>query len=213
MTSIRTFSREDIAGLEKRYRTNLINSLTGFKSVSLIGTANLEGKNNLAVFSQIIHVGANPPLVGILFRPHTVPRHTLDNILATHTFTINHIQEEFLAQAHHTSARWDQSEFEACQLTPEYHKAISAPFVQEASIKVGLQYVEHYTLQCNETVFLVGEIHEMLLPEDCVEADGFIDLVKAGSMTCSGLDAYHQVLPAVRLAYAKPDQPVTPKQF
>ncbi|MEM8969132.1 MAG: flavin reductase [Bacteroidota bacterium] len=207
--SQRAFSRLDIDGLEKRFRTNLINSLTGFKSVSLIATASLEGTTNLSIFSQIIHVGANPPLVGVLFRPHTVPRHTLENILATQHFTINHIRDSFVVKAHHTSARWDQSEFEACELTPEYDKEVSAPFVAEASVKIGLSYVEHYTLKCNETVFLIGEIQKVLLPDDALGSDGFIDLVKAGTMTCSGLDAYHEVQQPTRFTYAKPDQPIS----
>lgn len=211
MNKTHTFSRQEIDALEKRYRTNLINSLTGFKSVALIGTQNSEGKTNLSVFSQIIHVGANPPLIGVLFRPHTVARHTLENILSTQTFTVNHIQQEFLGRAHHTSASWDYSEFEACSLTPEYRESISAPFVGEAEVKIGLHYVEHKTLVCNNTVFLVGEIQEMVLPSDSIAQDGFIDLVKAGTLTCSGLDAYHQVHPPTRLEYAKPDQPVSKK--
>nr|WKN36375.1 flavin reductase [Tunicatimonas sp. TK19036] len=211
MSEAHTFNRQSIDQLEKRYRTNLINSLTGFKSVALIGTHNAAGKTNLAVFSQIIHVGANPPLIGVLFRPHSVPRHTLENILETKTFTINHIAEAFMAQAHHTSARWEDSEFEACALTPEYRDSIPAPFVKESKVKVGLRYVEHQTLVCNETIFLVGEIQEIVLPAKSVVQDGFIDLIKAGTLTCSGLDAYHQVYPPTRLEYAKPDQPVIRK--
>ncbi|MEM6844112.1 MAG: flavin reductase [Bacteroidota bacterium] len=205
----KAFSRTDIDHLDKRFRTNLINSLTGFKSVSLIGSISSEGSTNLAVFSQIIHVGANPPLIGILFRPHTVPRHTLENILATTSFTINHIRSSFVGKAHHTSARWDRSEFEACDLTPEYLVDFSAPFIFEAWVKIGLSYVEHYTLKCNETVFLVGEIQKILVPDDALGSDGFIDLVKAGTMTCSGLDAYHEVYETTRFAYAKPDQPIS----
>ncbi|WKN43480.1 flavin reductase family protein [Tunicatimonas pelagia] len=203
-----TYSNAQLSALEKRFRTNLINSLTGFKSVALIGTQSTEGSTNLAIFSQIIHVGANPPLIGILFRPHTVARHTLENILATKHFSINHIRRDFVEKAHHTSARWEISEFEGTGLTPDYADDLLAPFVSEASVKVGLSYVEHHTLRCNETVFLVGEIQKIILPEYCVGSDGFIDLVKAETITCSGLDAYHQVASPVRFAYAKASQPV-----
>ncbi|MGB3588974.1 MAG: flavin reductase [Tunicatimonas sp.] len=204
----RTYTNAQLSQLEKRFRTNFINSLTGFKSVALIGSQSTEGITNLAVFSQIIHVGANPPLIGILFRPHTVPRHTLQNILDTKNFSINHIRKDFVEKAHHTSARWDISEFEGAKLTPAYIDDFSAPFVSEASIKMGLTYVEHYTLQSNETIFLVGEIQKIVLPENCIATDGFINLVGAGTMTCSGLDAYHEVQNPVRLTYAKPNQPV-----
>ena len=203
-----TYSNADLSQLDKRFRTNLINSLTGFKSVSLVGTQSSEGEHNLAIFSQIIHVGANPPLIGILFRPHTVPRHTLENILDTTFFTINHIRGSFIEQAHQTSARWDISEFTGTGLTPESSDEFEAPFVAEATIKIGLTYVEHYTLQCNKTVFLVGEIQKVNLPANCIGSDGFVDLVKAESITCSGLDAYHEVKRPTRLAYAKPNQPV-----
>lgn len=206
----RIYTSAEISELDKRFRTNLVNSLTGFKSVALVGTVDSEGVTNLAIFSQIIHVGANPPLIGILFRPHTVTRHTLENILATNSFTINHIREDFVEKAHHTSARWNASEFEACELTPEFKDSFPAPYVAEAWIQIGLQYIEHYTLSCNQTVFLIGEIMEISLPESEVGADGFIDLVGAGTMTCSGLDAYHQVQPGQRFTYAKPDQSVKP---
>ncbi len=202
-----TFTRVDIDDLERFFRTNLINSLTGFKSVALIGTRNEEGKENLAIFSQIIHVGANPPLVGVLFRPDTVARHTLENIRSTNAFTINHIRPEFVKQAHHTAARWEASEFAACDLTPEYDNAFSAPFVAEAQVKMGLRVVEEQQL-INETVLVVGEIQQLHVPDDCLGDDGFVDLERAESVTCSGLDTYHTTQKLVRLSYAKPDQPL-----
>ncbi len=152
---MKTFTRTAIDELERFFRTNLINSITGFKSVALLGTTNDEGQENLAIFSQIIHVGANPPLLGVLFRPHTTTRHTLENIHETNVFTINHIRPEWVKQAHHTSARWEESEFAACDLTPEYLDGCEAPFVREAQIKLGLRYVEEHTLG-NQTVLVVG---------------------------------------------------------
>lgn len=204
----KNYTRQDIDQLDKRFRTNLINSLTGFKSVVLVGTADAAGTSNLAIFSQVIHVGANPPLVGILFRPHTVPRHTLENILATEHFTINHIQPDFVERAHHSSARWDVSEFEACELTPVYREGIAAPFVEEAVIQIGLRLVEKQTLASNETVLVVGEIIAVQLPKEHLGADGFVDLEAAQTVTCSGLDAYHTTQKLMRLSYAKPDEPL-----
>ena len=202
---MKTFTRTVIDELERFFRTNLINSITGFKSVALLGTTDNEGIENLAIFSQIIHVGANPPLLGVLFRPHTVVRHTLENIRASKVFTVNHIRPEWVKQAHHTSARWEASEFTACNLTPEHLDAFGAPFVREAHIKMGLQYTEEHTL-INQTVLVVGELQQLHLPEDCLRDDGFVDLEKAQTVTCSGLDAYHTTEKIVRLSYAKPNQ-------
>lgn len=202
-----TFTRTGIDGLERFFRTNLINSLTGFKSVALIGTVSDEGKENLAIFSQIIHVGANPPLIGILFRPDKMERHTLENIRSTRAFTINHLRPEFVKQAHHTAARWEESEFVACDLTPAYDDAFPAPFVGEAQVKMGLKFVEEHPL-VNETVLVVGEIALVQVPDHCLGDDGFVDLERAQSVTCSGLDSYHTTQKLVRLSYAKPNQPL-----
>jgi flavin reductase (DIM6/NTAB) family NADH-FMN oxidoreductase RutF len=77
------FSSSDIMSFEKRYRAAFINSLGGFKSVCLIGTINNIKQSNLAIFNSIVHIGANPPLIGFVVRPDSVERHTLENILET----------------------------------------------------------------------------------------------------------------------------------
>ncbi len=206
-----TLNRQDIESQEKQYRTNFINALTGFKSVALLGTQNKNGILNLAIFSQIIHVGANPPLMGVLFRPHTVARHTLENILETNYFTINHILEDFVDKAHHTSARWDISEFEACGLSPEHTPSLPAPYVKEAHVKIGLQLKERVAIATNDTILIVGEIVEVMLPAKALGQDGFVDLEIAGTLTCSGLDTYHKTQKIARFSYAKPDQPLSKK--
>ena len=68
------YTRQDIDKMEKIFRLNLINSCTGYKSANLIGTQSADGKTNLAVFSSITHLGSNPPLIGFVLRPTTVPR-------------------------------------------------------------------------------------------------------------------------------------------
>lgn len=197
-------TQEDIAQYDKHYRTHLINSLTGFKSVSLIGTVSEEGVTNLAIFSQIIHVGANPPLIGILFRPHTTTRHTLENILAVQHFTLNHIPASHAKAAHHTSARWETSEFEACGFTAEYTELIKAPYVKESHVQLGCAFIEKQDIQANGTVLVIGEIKEIRLVDNILLEDGFVDLEMAGSITCSGLDSYHTTQRIARFTHAKP---------
>ena len=204
------YSREDIDQLEQRFRAQLINSLSGFKSLNLIGTQSKSGVHNLAVISSVVHLGANPPLMGYISRPIAAPRHTLQNILETGFFTLNHIQASFYEQAHQASARYDEavSEFEAVGLTPEFSKNFHAPYVKESTIKIGLTYREHMEVSLNETLFVIGEIKEIWLPDDVTAKDGYVDIEKAGTVTCSGLDAYHTTQRLQRLTYAKPDQPV-----
>lgn len=204
---------ENILALEKHYRTNLVNSLTGFKSANLIGTISKEGKTNLAIFSSAIHVGANPPLIGILVRPASVPRHTYTNIKETNYFTINHINKEIFKKAHQTSARYDKdvSEFDECGLTPEYSDTFKVPYVRESKIKIGCRFVEELEIKFNGTIFIVGEILEVILPDDVVSEDGFVDIEKSGTIAISGLDSYHDTKRIARLSYAKPG--IEPKEI
>lgn len=204
--------KEEILKFEKLYRAAFVNSLSGLKSANLIGTISREGKTNLAIFNSVIHVGANPPLMGFLMRPVSVERHTYANIKETNHFTINHINKEIFKQAHQTSARYGKeiSEFDACGLTPEYSGTIKAPYVKESKIKIGLRFLEEQEIKSNGTIFIVGEIREAILPDDIVLADGFVDLEKAGTIAISGLDGYHETKKIARLSYAK--QGVEPKE-
>lgn len=199
-------SKENILKFEKLYRTNFVNSLSGFKSANLIGTISKEGKTNLAIFSSVIHVGANPPLIGLLVRPASVPRHTYTNLKETGCFTINHINKEIFKQAHQTSARYDQnlSEFDECGLTPEYSETVKAPYVKESKIKIGCRFVEEHLVKANNTIFVVGEILEVIIPDDVLLNDGDVDIEKAGTIAISALDSYHETKRFARLSYAKP---------
>jgi len=203
---LKRISGEDIDQLEKRFRTNLINSLSGFKSANLIGTIDKEGNTNLAVFSSVIHFGANPPLLGMLSRPNSVDRHTYENIKATGYYTINHIHKDFYSKAHQTAARYPRevSEFDGAGLTPEFSGNIAAPYVAESAIKMGLSLVEEHKIAANDTILLVGQLKELFLNEEILGSDGFLDLEKAESVCISGLDSYHQTERLNRLPYAKP---------
>ena len=193
--------------MEQRYRAAFINSLGGFKSVVLVGTADAEGATNLAVFNSLFHIGANPPLCGLIFRPDSVERHTLSNIEATGVYTVNHLRADFYKQAHQSSARYPkaQSEFEAVGLTPEYTAGFHAPFVAESAVKIGLEMREQHRLAINGVILMIGEIKHVILPDGGVYPDGFVDLEAAGTLTCSGLDSYHSTARLARLSYAKPD--------
>lgn len=205
------FSSADIIQMETRYRAAFINSLTGFKSASLIGTADKMGNVNLAIFSSVFHLGSNPALIGFINRPDSVDRHTLDNILETNVYTINHIDKNIFRQAHQTSARYpkDISEFEATGLTPEYIDAFKAPFVKESPLKIGLELAERHDLSINGTILVIGKILHVTLPESCMNTDGFVNIENAGSITISGLDTYHTTQKLARLSYAKPDKNIT----
>ena len=201
------FNSEDLMSLDKNTRVHLINSLGGFKSVALVGTSDNEGNNNLAIFSSIFHIGANPPLIGLIFRPSPPERDTYNNIIKTGYFTLNHVNESIFKQAHQTSARYDQgdSEFEKTGLTPVYKDHFFAPYVAESKIQLGIEFKEKVPISVNNTTLIIGEIIQIYIPEDCLNEDGFVDIEKANSITCSGLDSYHKTIQLDRLSYAKPN--------
>ncbi|MBL7932477.1 MAG: flavin reductase [Bacteroidia bacterium] len=204
------FSVNDILQFDQRYRATFINSLGGFKSLVLIGTINKKKQSNLAVFNSFFHLGASPPLFGFIIRPDSAERHTLDNILSVKEFTVNHVNESFYKQAHQTSARYPQdiSEFDATSLTAEYKTNFAAPFVAESNIKIGARFERRVDIIENGTILIIASIISVSLPDDCILEDGYINLEKAGTITCSGLDSYHKTTRIARLSYAKPNLPL-----
>ncbi len=204
------YTHSDILLQERRFRGNLINSLGGFKSALLIGTKSEEGHENLAIFSSFFHIGADPALCGVVVRPTTPGLNTLHHILSTAHYTLNHIAPSFYQQAHQCSAKYDDgvSEFEEVGLTPLYKPGIQAPFVGERRIQFACELVQTLDIALNGTTILIGQIIHIEVPDELVGADGFIDIEKASSVTCSGLDSYHLTQKIGRLSYAKTDAPV-----
>ncbi len=203
MNLISSFS---IQSWERFYRANFINSLTGFKSLSLIGTVNAEGQTNLGVFSSIVHIGSDPALVGYINRPTKAAPHTLANIQATGVYTINHIHPAFLERAHQSSAKYpDQvSEFEEVGLTPEFIENSRAPFVKESRVKYALSLKEIIPITLNNTFLVIGEIQHVKLEDDILMRDGFLSLEKAASVCSNGTDAYYSTQLIDRYEYARP---------
>jgi flavin reductase (DIM6/NTAB) family NADH-FMN oxidoreductase RutF len=198
---------QQLNDMEARYRASLINSLGGYKSVVLIGTKSADKTSNLAIFNSFFHIGANPPLCGFIVRPDVSPRHTLQNILETNYYTVNHIHEGIYKNAHQTAARYaaDVSEFNEVNLTEEYLEGYDVPLVKESNLKFICEYQQKIDLEINGTIMIIGQIKEIILPEQCLGLDGFIDLELAGTITCSGLDSYHKTEKIGRLTYAKPN--------
>jgi flavin reductase (DIM6/NTAB) family NADH-FMN oxidoreductase RutF len=206
------FNTQSLNELEQRYRAHLINSLSGFKSANLLGTVDKHGQENLSIVSSVFHLGANPALLGMIIRPHSVPRHSFENLLETGFYTLNHVNDSIVTQAHQTSARYEkeQSEFTETGLTAEYLNDFKAPFVKESKIKMGLKLVSEQVIELNQTHLVIGEIIALHCPESIIQADGFIDLEAAKTVAITGLDSYHTTSKINRLSYAKPNTTAKP---
>jgi flavin reductase (DIM6/NTAB) family NADH-FMN oxidoreductase RutF len=204
---VKHFSLVDIQAWDRFYRANFVNSLSGFKPVSLIASVNKEGRHNLAVFSNIVHIGADPAMVGFINRPREAAPHTIRNIEETGTYTINHIRSEFVAQAHQTSAKYPDgvSEFEEVGLTPEFKVDFAVPFVRESHVQYAMELFEVIPLRMNNTFLVVGKLQHAFVEKEALKEDGFLELSSSGTMVSLGLDAYYETTPHSRYAYAKPN--------
>ena len=199
-------SNEDIDNFHHVYRINLINSCSGYKSANLLGTKSKHGVENVAVFSSVTHIGSNPPMLGFFLRPTTVLRNTYENIKASGFYTINHIHQAILEDAHHTSAKYDSeiSEFDKTSLISEYKNDFEAPFVKDVPLQLAMVYVEECEIKANNTLLVIGKIVGLHVNEDILEDDGFINLSKANVAAINGLDGYAVPQGNNRFGYQRP---------
>ena len=200
------FNSESLDSLNKIYRINLINSITGYKSANLLGTVSKNGIENLAVFSSVTHLGSNPALLSFFVRPNVVPRNTYKNIKDNKFFTVNHISKGKIEDAHHTSAKYEEdiSEFDKTNFQSEYKNNWEAPFVKDSAIQLGCKYLNEYYLKENGCSMIIASIEIIFIRKGLLQDDGWVELAKGDVVAVNGLDGY--VLPKTlkRLKYARP---------
>ena len=201
-------SKADLAAMERIKRLNLVNSIPGIKPANLIGTIAPDGTPNLAIFSSVIHLGSNPPLLGFVVRPTgDVRRHTYENIQAKETYTINSVQQAFIQRAHYTSAKFEaeESEFSRCQLHETYLTGFEAPFVWESEVKMGMKLQQQVPIELNGTVLMIGSVEHLLVPDHAVDEHGHMDLGAADQAGISGLNSYYSLRKEGHYPYARPE--------
>ncbi|AKE51809.1 flavin reductase family protein [Kangiella geojedonensis] len=195
-----------IQNLDRKFRLNLINSITGVKPANMIGTVSSDGETNLAIISSVVHLGSDPALVGFVTRPtEEIPRHTYQNILDTTYFTINHVSAEYIKNAHYTSTKFPReiSEFKECGFSEEYLDDFKAPFVKESLIKIGVKYRQQLPIELNGTRLMIGEIQTIIFPDDAVNEKGYMDLEGFNNVGIGGLNQYYSLKKIGEFPYAR----------
>ncbi len=203
-SSIVHLTRSEINKLDRIKRLNIINASTGIKPANLLGTISPAGTANLAIFSSVIHLGSNPPLLGFISRPPgEVERHTYENIKHNQVYTINHVNANLTQEAHFTSAKFprETSEFAACNFTEEYVTGFEAPFVKESPIKIGLRFKQDIPIELNGTVMIIGEIEHLVMPSHILGDEGHLDL--SAAVGISGLNTYYSLSKLGSYPYAR----------
>lgn len=206
---MKNFTRDDIDKMDKVKRLNLINSCTGYKSANLIVTKSLLDVVNVAIFSSVTHIGSNPPMVSFITRPLTVKRDTYNNLKENPLFTVNHITENIINDAHHTSASYNEkiSEFDKTNLEKEYKETIEIPFVKDSPIQLLCKYVNQYHIVENDTVLIIATIENLYFEDNLLHKDYWLQLDRAKVIAINGLDGYALPLLIDRFSYARPDVP------
>lgn len=192
---------------EPRFRAQFFNSLGGPRQVGLLTSFSPQGVANAAVFSQTLHVSANPPQLGFLFRPLTAEHQGLRYVRDQGCFGF-HVLSGGTAQAkqlHQCSAKYPdgESELDAVGLRWEAFQTLHAPRIHDAVVAYGLQLTEEHELG-NGTILVVGSVAEVhVLSSVVVHPRGHVqhpdDLLLA-----QGLDTYHHSNALVALNYAQP---------
>lgn len=199
-------TRADLEATEKIKRLNIVQSVTGVKPANLIGTIGKDGTPNLAIFSSVIHLGSNPPLLGFIVRPtDDVLRHTYENIRNTGVYTINNVHNHFVERAHYTSAKFEEeeSEFQHCCLTEQYIAGFQAPFVQESELKMGMKLVQQLPIEINGTVMMIGSLEHLVVADRAVDENGHMELGAIDDTGISGLNTYYSLKKTAQYPYAK----------
>ena len=203
------FTKDELFTMSKVPRLNLLNCITGYKSANLIATVSKEGISNVAIFSSVTHLGSEPPLIGFILRPTTVPRDTYQNIKETGYFTVNHITSAMIADAHHTSSSYEESisEFDKTNLEAEYIENNKFPFVKGSPVKLFCKYLNEYKIEENGCLHIIASVEELYVEDNLLHEDNWIQLDRGNVVAINGLDGYAVPKIKDRFQYARPDQP------
>ena len=186
------FTANDIKKLDKVYRLNLINSITGIKPANLIATRSKNGVDNVAIFSSVVHLGSNPAMIGFVMRPQSnTNTDTYQNILDTKFYTINHITQKIYKKAHMTSGKTDSSEFDILSIDKE-NSDFKVPFIKGSPVQIGMKLLKTIDLP-NKCIFIIGEPEIILINDKIITSEGKINLSSGDIVGISGLDGYYNL--------------------
>ena len=194
----------EIEQLDRVKRINLINSVVGIRPINLIATQSKEGIDNLAIFSSLIHLGSSPAILGFISRPSKPKgktirkirnRDTLNNIRENPFWTVNSIHEDFLKQAHFTSAKIpkDESEFDTCKIEKQELNNFPIPFVKKSKIKIAMHLKEILPIETNGTFLIVGEVMQLMVTDkDAIDKNGILKNEKLNLLGTIGCSSYYR---------------------
>ena len=156
-----SLNREQILDLDKRYRTALINSLSGVRT-AFIGITGEHGQWNATTLSNVTHVGAYPPQLSVLFRPPSKNSHTLQNYRNCGMMTLICMPFQKCDTVHEVSvnAPKDVFELELLDEPVQNFEGWEHPIPKAFIYAIEIEYVEEFTLN-NQCIYTVGSINQL----------------------------------------------------
>ena len=197
-------NKKDINKLDKVYKINLINSIIGAKSANLVSTLSDEGVDNIAVFSSVIHLGSNPPLIGFIVRPQESRiTDTYRNIKYLKQYGICSISSKMIDKSHLTSKKTpsNESEYKLFDIEKDYIDNFPVPFAKESQIKIGLNFIEEMFI-VNKCRLIVGEV-EIIKINSSIAKSGNLNFDKLDGITITGISTYNKIKNPIEMPYVK----------
>jgi hypothetical protein len=188
---MKTITASDINSFEKRYRTSLINSLSGIRTAFIGITADDRGRFNAATLSNITHVGAHPAQMSILFRPDNGKRHTLSNYRNQGQVTLVCMPLSKSVTVHEVSMNAPDGIFELEIVGESYKEYPNWPHPLPTSFlyAIELEFIEEFTLN-NGCVYTVGKIQNIVLGDNVQVCDQGRVIFKQSPALALGLQQY-----------------------
>lgn len=179
--------------LDHTDRYKLLTGLVVPRPIGWIGTADADGRPNLAPYSFFQAVATNPPVV--LFSAGVNAGHEKDSLVNTRTtgeFTCNLVDMETAEAMNASAAELDrgESEFDFAGLTPEPSTDIAAPRVAEAkaAFECRVQQIIELGEAPSQNVVVFGEVLRFHIDDDVLDGTriNFTALDAVGRMAGNG---------------------------
>lgn len=183
----------EIEALDRNHRRILVNRMQGVRAAVLLGTYSEKGVANLGLFFSLQHLGADPALMGVVFRPESSMGQSLGNLRFRRWISANYMPSEEIDRVHRCSAAFasEVSEFESTGLPLHTETDIPAPFVGNAPIRLALEYHSEIKLP-NECILALLHLRKLWIEPSALDSETRLPRFDS-LLHVNGLDAYYSL--------------------
>lgn len=182
---------EEITSWEDEHKSRFMKSLSGCKSIHLIGTYTPERVSHLDLLHHLITVDAKSCLIGMMIQTDDKHLDTYQNMISKGVYTINHIHKSMIRRAHYASLQFANSTFDHCNLTEEITDGFAAPFVKESQVKFGMSLQDDIELQSINHRLIIGQVQSVFIDDKCMGTEEGSEVSLADSICTDGSNQYY----------------------